>query len=278
MSELEKEAGYQAPADGESGTQRRNASGIIGCMVESMETLKGRIALVTGASRGVGAAVARSLAAAGADIIVNFRDRAAEAETICAEIRKLGRRTLALQADVSQSGQVIKMVAQIQQELGAVNILVNNAGMARQIKLEEIGESDWDEHINVNLKSAFLVTQAVLPQMRAQRWGRIINISSTAAQTGGLVGPHYAASKAGMLGLTHSYAALLAKEGITANTVCLALVETDMLRANPRATSSVIPIGRFGQVDEVASVVLMLAENAYMTGQTVNPNGGWYFS
>ena len=142
------------------------------------------------------------------------------------------------------------MVAQIERELGAVNILVNNAGMARQIKLENIAEADWDEHINVNLKSAFLVTQAVLPQMRAQHWGRIINISSTAAQTGGLVGPHYAASKAGMLGLTHSYAALLAKEGITANTVCLALVETEMLRANPRATSSVIPIGRFGTVDE----------------------------
>ena len=278
MDELEKEAAHQAPAGGESGTQHRNASGIIECMAESMETLKGRIALVTGASRGIGAAVARSLAAAGADVIVNFRDRAAEAETICAEIRKLGRRALAIQADVSQSDQVRKMVAQIQQELGAVNILVNNAGMARQIKLEDIAERDWDEHINVNLKSAFLVTQAVLPQMRAQRWGRIINISSTAAQTGGLVGPHYAASKAGMLGLTHSYAALLAKEGITANTVCLALVETDMLRANPRATSSVIPIGRFGHVDEVASVVLMLAENAYMTGQTLNPNGGWYFS
>jgi 3-oxoacyl-[acyl-carrier protein] reductase len=159
-----------------------------------------------------------------------------------------------------------------------VNIVVNNAGIARQLKLEDIAESDWEEHISVNLKSAFLVTQAVLPQMRAQRWGRIINISSTAAQTGGLVGPHYAASKAGMLGLTHSYAALLATEGITANTVCLALVETDMLRANPRATSSVIPIGRFGNVDEVASVVLLLAENAYMTGQTVNPNGGWYMS
>jgi 3-oxoacyl-[acyl-carrier protein] reductase len=247
-------------------------------MVNSMETLKGRIALVTGGSRGIGAAVALSLAEAGADIAVNFRTRAAAAETVCNAIRKLGKRALAIQADVSQSDQVRKMVTQIERELGAVNILVNNAGMARQIKLEDIAETDWEEHIDVNLKSAFLVTQAVLPQMRAQRWGRIINISSTAAQTGGLVGPHYAASKAGMLGLTHSYAALLAKEGITANTVCLALVETDMLRANPRATSSVIPIGRFGNVDEVASVVLMLAENAYMTGQTVNPNGGWYFS
>jgi len=243
-----------------------------------METLKGKIALVTGGCRGIGAAVALSLAGAGADVAVNFQARAEDAEKVCLAIRNLGRRALAIQANVSQSDQVKKMVAQIESKLGAVNIVVNNAGIARQLKLEDIAESDWEEHISVNLKSAFLVTQAVLPQMRAQRWGRIINISSTAAQTGGLVGPHYAASKAGMLGLTHSYAALLAKEGITANTVCLALVETDMLRANPRATSSVIPIGRFGNVDEVASVVLLLAENAYMTGQTVNPNGGWYMS
>jgi 3-oxoacyl-[acyl-carrier protein] reductase len=247
-------------------------------MHNSVESLKGKLALVTGGSRGIGAAIALSLAEAGADLAINFRTRTEEAETICGAIRKFGRRALAIQADVSQSDQVKEMVEQIEREFGAINILVNNAGMARQMKLEDIAEADWEEHINVNLKSAFLVTQAVLPQMRAQRWGRIINISSVAAQTGGLVGPHYAASKAGMLGLTHSYAALLAKEGITANAVCLALVETDMLRANPRATSSVIPIGRFGNVDEVASVVLMLAENAYMTGQTVNPNGGWYFS
>jgi len=243
-----------------------------------METLKGKLALVTGGGRGIGAAVALSLAGAGADVVINFRSRSEDAEKVCAGIRKLGRRTLAIQADVSQSDQVKKMVAQIERDLGAVNILVNNAGMAHQLKIEDIAEADWDEHMRVNLKSAFLVTQAVLPPMRAQRWGRIINISSVAAQTGGLVGPHYAASKAGMLGLTHGYAALLAKEGITANTVCPALVETEMLRANPRATSSVIPIGRFGTVDEVASVVLMLAENDYMTGQTVNPNGGWYFS
>ncbi len=241
-----------------------------------METLDGKIALVTGGGRGIGGAIALSLAGAGADIAVNFRTRSADAEAVCGEIRKLGRRALAIQADVSQSDQVRAMVGQIESKLGTVNILVNNAGMARQIKIEDIAEADWDEHIRVNLKSAFLVTQTVLPGMRAQRWGRIINISSVAAQTGGLVGPHYAASKAGMLGLTHSYAALLAKEGITANTVCPALVETEMLRANPSATSSVIPIGRFGVVDEVASVVLMLAENAFMTGQTVNPNGGWY--
>lgn len=243
-----------------------------------MGTLTGKLALVTGASRGIGAAVALALAGAGADVVINFRTRSEDAEKVCAEIRKLGRRTLAIQADVSQSDQVKTMVAEIERLLGAVHVLVNNAAMARQLKLEEIAEADWDEHINMNLKSAFLVTQAVLPQMRARQWGRIINISSVAAQTGGLVGPHYAASKAGMLGLTHSYAALLAKEGITANTVCPALVDTEMMRANPRATSSVIPVGRFGTVDEVANVVLLLAENSYLTGQSVNPNGGWYFS
>jgi 3-oxoacyl-[acyl-carrier protein] reductase len=247
-------------------------------MHKSVGTLNGKVALVTGGSRGIGAAIALSLAEAGADIAINFRARSADANEVCVAIRKAGRRALALQADISKSGEVSGMVAQIERELGPVNILVNNAGMARQINLENIVEADWDEHINVNLKSAFLVTQAVLPQMRTQHWGRIINISSVAAQTGGVVGPHYAASKAGMLGLTHSYAALLAKEGITANTVCPALVDTEMLRANPRATSSVIPIGRFGTVDEIASVVRMIAENAYLTGQTINPNGGWYMS
>jgi 3-oxoacyl-[acyl-carrier protein] reductase len=247
-------------------------------MHKSVGTLNGKVALVTGGSRGIGAAIALSFAEAGADIAINFRARSADADEVCGVIRKAGRRALALQADISKSGEVSGMVAQIERELGPVNILVNNAGMARQINLENIAEADWDEHINVNLKSAFLVTQAVLPQMRTQHWGRIINISSVAAQTGGLVGPHYAASKAGMLGLTHSYAALLAKEGITANTVCPALVETEMLRANPRATSSVIPIGRFGTVDEIASVVRVIAENAYLTGQTINPNGGWYMS
>jgi 3-oxoacyl-[acyl-carrier protein] reductase len=247
-------------------------------MHKSVGTLNGKVALVTGGSRGIGAAIALSLAEAGADIAINFRARSADANEVCVAICKAGRRALALQADISKSGEVSGMVAQIERELGPVNILVNNAGMARQINLENIVEADWDEHINVNLKSAFLVTQAVLPQMRTQHWGRIINISSVAAQTGGVVGPHYAASKAGMLGLTHSYAALLAKEGITANTVCPALVDTEMLRANPRATSSVIPIGRFGTVDEIASVVRMIAENAYVTGQTINPNGGWYMS
>jgi len=243
-----------------------------------MDSLQGKIALVTGGNRGIGAAISLALAKAGCDMVVNFRARVDDAGKTCEEIRKLGRRALPLQADVSQSAQVKKMAERIEKELGVVSILVNNAGMMRPQKPEEITEADFDEHISSNLKSAFLVTQAVLPKMREQRWGRIINISSVAAQIGGVVGPHYAASKAGMLGMMRAYAHVLAKEGITSNAVCPALIDTEMVRANPRANPSLIPIGRFGTSEEVASVVLMLAENGYITGQTLNANGGWYMS
>jgi 3-oxoacyl-[acyl-carrier protein] reductase len=122
------------------------------------------------------------------------------------------------------------------------------------------------------------VTQAVLPSMRKQRWGRIINLSSVAAQLGGIVGPHYAASKAGVLGVTHSYAALLAKEGITVNAIAPALIETEMTALNPKARADLIPVGRMGTVEETAEVIVTLAKNGYITGQTINVNGGWYMS
>lgn len=244
----------------------------------AVSTLDGKIALVTGGNRGIGAAISLALAEAGCDVAVNFRSRAEEAEKICSEIRGMGRRAITVQADVSSSSQVKTMTEQVSRELGVVDILINNAAMIRPQKVEDISEADWDEMIDVNLKSAFLVTQAFLPGMRKKQWGRIINISSVAAQVGGLVGPHYAASKAGMLGLARAYASVLVKEGITVNSVCPALIDTEMVRSNPRAKPELIPVGRFGAVEEVASVVLMLAGNAYMTGQTVNVNGGWYMS
>lgn len=243
-----------------------------------MDELKDRVALVTGGSRGIGAAVSRALGKAGAHVAVNFRARANEADKVCAHIRALGRRALAVQADVSRSAAVREMVSTIERELGAVNILVNNAGVARPQKIDEISEHDWNEMIQVNLTSAFLVIQAVLPAMRSARWGRIINISSVAAQTGGVVGPHYAASKAGMIGLTHAYANLLAKEGITVNAIAPALIETEMVTSNPRAKPDLIPVGRFGTADEVAEVAATLAMNGYITGQTISVNGGWYMS
>jgi 3-oxoacyl-[acyl-carrier protein] reductase len=243
-----------------------------------MTNLKGRVALVTGASRGIGRAIALALAEAGADVALNYKDRAEDAERVLTEIQKCGRRGCSVQADVSDSKAVHALVSRVEQELGHVEILVNNAGIARPQPIQEVTEQDFDDLIRVNLKSVFLVTQRVLPSMRAAKFGRIINIGSVAAQVGGVVGPHYSASKAGMVGLTHSYAHLLAREGITANAIAPALIETDMVTSNLRAKPDLIPVGRFGTVDEVASVAVMLAGNAYISGQTINVNGGWYMS
>ena len=243
-----------------------------------MEKLTGRVALVTGASRGIGRAIAVGLARAGADVAINYVFRESDAESARAEVAAIGRRAFAARADVSIAAGVAELVRGVEQALGPVDILVNNAGIARPQNIENISEDDWDELLRVNLKSCFLVTQAVLPGMRARRWGRIVNVSSVAAQVGGVVGPHYAASKAGMIVMTHYYAAHLAKEGVRVNVIAPALIETDMVRSNLNATVSNIPVGRFGTVEEVAEVAVMLVTNDYITGQTVSVNGGWYLT
>jgi 3-oxoacyl-[acyl-carrier protein] reductase len=240
--------------------------------------LTNKVALVTGASRGIGRASAIALAREGVDVAVHFRQRESDARGVQREIEELGRRSLVVQADVSHAGEVSRLVESIEQGLGPIDILINNAGITRPQPLDAITERDWDDLIAVNLKSVFLATQAALPAMRSRHWGRIVNLSSVAAQVGGVVGPHYAASKAGILGLTHAYAALLAKEGITVNAIAPALIETEMVTSNPRATPALIPVGRFGSADEVADIVVMIARNSYITGQTINVNGGWYMS
>lgn len=237
-----------------------------------------RVALVTGADRGIGRAVALALAENGVHVAVNYRTRQREAEDVRSQIEALGRRSVTVGADVSASIEVSRMVETVQKGLGKIGILVNNAGIAKPEPVEAITEQSWDEILTVNLKSQFLLIQAVLPSMRKQRWGRIINLSSVAAQLGGVVGPHYAASKAGILGLTHYYAALLAKEGITVNAIAPALIGTEMVTNNPEARPEIIPICRFGTAEEVADAALMLARNGYVTGQTINVNGGWYMS
>jgi 3-oxoacyl-[acyl-carrier protein] reductase len=245
-----------------------------------LDDLTGKIALVTGGNRGIGRAIAVGLAEAGADVAVNYRTHQDEADEVYREIegRWPGRRCVTVQADLARAGDVMRLAASVEATLGPVAILVNNAGVSKPAALDQLDEELWASTIATNLTSAFLVTQAVLPRMRESRWGRIINVSSVAAQLGGVVGPHYAASKAGMHGMTHAYAALLAKEGITANAIAPALIETAMIANNPKAKPDLIPVGRFGAADEVAAVAVMLARNGYITGQTINVNGGWYMS
>ncbi len=243
-----------------------------------MNDLKNRVALVTGGSRGIGAGIAVALATAGADVAVNYREQGAAARSVCAEIASRGRKAIAVQADVSRAQEITRMVSELESSLGPVDILVNNAAIAKPRPFEEITETEWDEILRVNLKSVFLVTQAVIAGMRKRKWGRIINLSSVAAQTGGAVGAHYAASKAGIIGLTHSCASSFIKDGITVNAIAPALIETDMVTSNPNASPRLIPMGHFGKVDDVASIAVMLASNEYITGQTISVNGGWYMT
>jgi 3-oxoacyl-[acyl-carrier protein] reductase len=241
------------------------------------DRLRGRTALVTGGSRGIGAAISRALAEAGAAVAINYRERAAEADRLAEALRKTGVHAITVAADVSQREAVERMVDRLKAEFGTVDILVNNAGIAITRGVDDLSEADFDTTISVNLKSVFLCTQAVLPLMRAQKWGRIVNISSGAARGAGSIGPHYNASKAGMEGLTRGYAARLVKEGITVNAVAPSLIETDMMKGQHNLVGR-IPLGRFGRADEVADAVMMLIDNAYMTGQTVAMSGGMAFN
>jgi 3-oxoacyl-[acyl-carrier protein] reductase len=243
----------------------------------AIDGLHGRIALVTGGSRGIGAAISRALAEAGAGVAINYRERSDHAKSLADELLDNGVRAISVQADVSQPDAVAKMVELIKSELGALDILINNAGIAITRGIDNLSEADFDQTIAVNLKSVFLCTQAVLPMMRAKKWGRIINISSGAARGAGAIGPHYNASKAAVEGLTRGYAARLVKEGITVNAVAPSLIETDMMKGQEDLVSR-IPLGRLGRAEEVAKAVMMLVDNPYMTGQTVAMNGGMSFN
>jgi 3-oxoacyl-[acyl-carrier protein] reductase len=238
--------------------------------------LSAHTALVTGASRGIGAAIAIALAEAGAAVAVNYRERADDAASVVAKIKSTGGRAVAVAADVSQAAAVAKMIERVARDLGPIDILVNNAGMAIVRGVDDLTESEFDQTIAVNLKSAFLCTQAVLPAMRARKWGRIVNISSGAARGAGAIGVHYNASKAGMEGLTRGYAARVVKDGITVNAVAPSLIETDMMRGRTDLARN-IPLGRMGRADEVAQAVAMVIGNSYMTGQTIVLNGGLAF-
>jgi len=244
-----------------------------------MSDLNDRIALVTGGSRGIGKAIALTLADAGAAVAVNYRERSDEAEAVAAAIRKNGGRAEVFGADVADSSAVHGMVRDVEERLGPIDILINNAGIAAIRTIDEITEEEFDRSIAVNLKSVFLCTQAVLPRMRARHWGRIINLSSIGARIGaGSVSVAYGASKAGVEGLTRAYAVRLAQEGVTVNAIAPGLIDTEM--GKPLLDAGVaarIPVGRAGTGDEIAQAVLLLVRNDFMTGQTVAVNGGSLF-
>jgi 3-oxoacyl-[acyl-carrier protein] reductase len=236
--------------------------------------LQGRVALVTGASRGIGRAIALALAEQGAAVAVNFQTRAEDAEAVAGQIRSAGGKAIAIRADVSVSTQVADMAARAAGELGPVDVLVNNAGIA----ITGVREEDFDLGIAVNLKSAFLCSEAVLPGMCARRWGRIVNISSGAARGPGLLGVVYNASKAGLEGLTRGYASRVAKNGVTVNAVAPGPTDTDMgapLKAG--GVEARIPVGRMGEAEDVAQATVMVIGNGFITGQTIAVNGGLAF-
>jgi 3-oxoacyl-[acyl-carrier protein] reductase len=245
-----------------------------------MTELQNRVALVTGASRGIGKAIALALAEAGAAVAVNYRERMEEAWAVTEAIRRIGGRAAAFGADVSMRSAVEGMVHEIRDRLGPIDILINNAGIAETRGLEEITEDDFDRAIAVNLKSAFLCTQAVVPGMRAQRWGRIVNLSSIGARVGaGSVSVAYGAAKAGVEGLTRAYALRLAPEGVTVNAVAPGLIDTEMGKPLLEAgVAARIPVGRAGMADEIAQTVVLIVGNGYITGQTIAVNGGSLFS
>lgn len=245
-----------------------------------MGRFDGRVALVTGASRGIGRAIALRLASEGADIAVNYRtDREAAAETGRA-IEDAGARCALLQGDVGRADEAAALVAGCIAGLGGIHMLVNNAGVSADMLTMRLSEDDWDRVLDTDLKGAFLTTKSALRPMIRQRWGRIINIASVVAYTGNAGQSSYASAKAGLIGLTKSVAREVATRGITVNVVAPGLVDTDMtdnLSVEIRSWMlNQVPMGRPGTVDDVAGAVAFLASDdaAYMTGQTIKVDGG----
>ncbi|MGF1569397.1 MAG: 3-oxoacyl-[acyl-carrier-protein] reductase [Nodosilinea sp.] len=248
-------------------------------MTAVSQSLQGQVAVVTGASRGIGRAVALALAAEGAQVVVNYARSGAAAEALVAQITADGGRAMAIQADVSQVEQVDALINDTLEKFGRIDVLVNNAGITRDTLLLRMKPEDWQAVIDLNLTGVFLCTRAVAKGMLKQRSGRIINIASVAGQMGNPGQANYSAAKAGVIGFTKTVAKELASRGITVNAVAPGFIETDMTGelSNPDAILQYIPLGKFGQPEDIAGMVRFLAADpaaAYITGQVFNVDGG----
>lgn len=246
----------------------------------NMNELQGKVALVTGASRGIGRAIALQLAADGAKVAINYLSSEAKANSVAEDIKKSGGEALVIQGDVGDSAAVDSMIKRLISEMGQVDILVNNAGIIHDTFTIRMSENDWDSVIESDLKGAFLCTKACLRHMIRQRAGRIINISSVAGIIGNPGQANYSAAKAGLIGFTKSLAREVASRNITVNAVAPGLIETDIISAIPKSARDsligMIPLGKPGRAEDVAAVVAFLSKDiaSYITGQVIKVDGG----
>jgi acetoacetyl-CoA reductase len=244
--------------------------------------LQGAVAVVTGGSRGIGAAICEELGRGGAKVVVNYSGSEGPAEEVADKINQIGGggEAITIQADVSDSEQAQQLIDQTVENFGRIDILVNNAGINSDATLDKMGVEDWDQVVQLDLNGCFYTVHAALPHMMEQESGEIVNMSSFVGEAGNMGQANYSAAKSGLLGYTKTAALELASSGIKVNAVCPGFIETDMVGAIPEEMQEkilkTIPMGRFGQPEEIAQAVRFLIENDYVTGATLDVNGGVY--
>jgi 3-oxoacyl-[acyl-carrier protein] reductase len=236
----------------------------------------GRVALVTGGSGGIGAALCRDLARQGAAVAVGYGHRDKPAKELAGEIESAGGRAAAFGADLAEPDAPDRLVDDVEAALGPVDLLIANHGLARPVAYEDIDADHWDRTLAINLRSPFLLARRVLPEMRRRGFGRILFVSSLAAFRGGVIGPDYASSKAGLHAVAHFFAGRVAGDGVTVNALAPGLIDTPMLPGDRDALVRGIPVGRFGRPEEVADLAMAIMRNAYVTSKVFTIDGGMF--